>query len=239
MKKRLKILLLIMFAYIFTGCSINYNLVVTSNYKVEETVEIVQFGKYMKILGLDKENVKVTTEENYNNYFENNDYKYKTEIVDDDVKTVINKSLNKINLINKNIEFQKIFNYATIDKTKKGLTFKTTGIYNKYYLFPKDDSNIGEPLDNININIQFHNVVVDCNADKYDKKTNTYTWIIDKDTENKNIEFTVINKKRYDIIKEYLLKKYKYKFLVISIIILLAIVGIIYITIKNKKIKKI
>jgi len=90
-------------------------------------------------------------------------------------------------------------------------------------------------LSELRVNIQFHNVVIDSNADKYDSATNTYTWIFNRETENKTIEFNLSNKKRYDIISKYIFDTYKYR--IIITIILLVIITLL-VTIYFTKLKK-
>ena len=112
-------------------------------------------------------------------------------------------------------------------------------IYNDEVLsFFEDTLGIGEDesmfFDTIELNIQFHNTVMEDNSDAYNSTTNTYTWFITKDNLDKNIEFVITNEKRYDIIIPYFLKK-NLAYLILGGIIIVISIFSTMIMYKSKK----
>ena len=85
-------------------------------------------------------------------------------------------------------------------------------------------------VDNLYISISLPYVVTDNNADRYKASTNTYTWVIDEKTENKEIKIT------FDKTRIYIFNIGLY--ISIGIVVLLIIIGIfIILKMRRKNIK--
>ena len=80
-------------------------------------------------------------------------------------------------------------------------------------------------IQKINIKIQFHNKVIQSNADIVDKKNNLYTWVITRSDHTKKISFQLSSQKRYDIILTEFLNQYKWLLLLIGGLLISLIIG--------------
>ena len=73
------------------------------------------------------------------------------------------------------------------------VTIKTNG----FLPYVEDETDVRYPISNLNINIKLPYVVTSNNADSYNKKTNTYTWNINSETLDKEINLTFDKSKIY------------------------------------------
>ena len=90
---------------------------------------------------------------------------------------------------------------------------------------------------------EFENKVIDNNADKYDKKTNTYSWIFTKDNHNKSIKFSYDKSIKVIDIKDNKNTKKRKLRLVNIVIIAVSVIGFVAVLFmlflgRNNKINK-
>lgn len=229
MKK--KILLLIIIPFILTGCaSVNYNITIDNNLTVLEEATITGTTEYFNIFN--KNYPKTIVLEWYE---------------DSDIQSILNNNNYEHELIEKGVYYPSVF----VKKTYTSLEEYTTNtIFNnqvfedilitnnddlitintvKFLPRREDETDQGYNIDNLSITISLPFKVSDHNADTYSEKNNTYTWYIDSDTTEKEINLTFNKNKIY----VYNFSKYVSLFLII-ILVLVLIYLIRKIILKNK-----
>ena len=164
------IMMLVIFVFILTGCSSEYNLEISNN-KIKENikVEILDADFPKEVPGIDVElNDRITPFINNDQYpiFNNTKIKYKKKVtkVGDLTKVTLNHTYTHDEFRNSNT-FKTCFEKASFKKTRKGYDLDLSGSF--YCLYG----------DSIKINVKTNNVVLDHNADKV--SGNVYTWVID------------------------------------------------------------
>ena len=201
MDKKLKIILLVFSLFLFSGCTIDYNIKIKANNKIEENILLNATNTtQLKNSELNKYYNKI-----YNYLLK--DYDYKFSLKDNKVDLKLNKKTNNLNDFITKSNIILIYDNYELTTNEGKTTFRNVGLSNFQSLFDYADQNNNpntELVDKININITFENIVVENNADSYNKKTNTYTWIYTRDTKIKNIKFVFGEekfKKQYKINK--------------------------------------
>ena len=184
---------LIVFGLLFTGCTINYNITVKSDSTIDEKISIVESNTTLKNSGYTIEEIVDSKITSYSSEIENNNFTYKTNIGKNNTKVVLSSKNKSMEEFIKFPYFTKMFNGADIIEDGNKYSFKTNGKYNQSGLF-YDLSGIVDDgfVDTININIKFDDEVISTNADSYDESNNTYTWILDKNTNEKSIEYELL-----------------------------------------------
>lgn len=229
--------ILIIFCCIFlTGCaSVNYNLDIQKNLSVEEKVNISATKEYFDNFYM---NLPITiVRDIYENAdllapLKNNNYKYELKKDNYPYPSVfISKKYSNLNeYASKTIFKGQSFNEIFISSENNLITLKATD----FMKYAPEDSSGGDddryPVSNLSINIRVPYVVKENNADKVDKSTNTYTWNIDEETLDKEINITFDKNKIYIYGKSF--------YISLGIIIILIIVVLIYIIKKIKKNRK-
>lgn len=190
-----KIIILITLLFI-TGCNVSYDVTVTSDKKIKETLNFVVEKSEIEEQTSD---VKGYINEQIANYkkssmFKNHDFNYK--IKKDKVYFEVTKSYSNIEEYEKSQLYKEMFDslYA-IDG--KEFYFSTRGNFRPLNS-DSPDPDFDQP--DTTINIKFHNKVVSSNANLKDEKTNVHTWVIKSSDKDRFIEFRLDNEKRYDII---------------------------------------
>ena len=182
---------------ICSGCTIESNIKVMSDGSVIEKINVV--GNH-DISDINDETIKKKINNNYNYLISSYDYDYK---FDDKINLFLEKKYNSLSNYLKNENISLLFEDYELFEYQGIVSFKNTGntLYNKlfYYEDIPVDNYYTELVDKIIIKIQFENVVVDNNADSYDEKTNTYTWVIDKENQKKDIEFSFDSTKKVNL----------------------------------------
>ncbi len=174
---------------LFCGCTINYNIIIDENKKMNEEVVINFDGSEISNLDMSleqfAENRKEATKQQLEKYGFTSSYEIKNNILTYNLK----RKDNDINKINSMYEFQQMYNSIFTEKVNGLYKIYTIGTYNGAPLFDKSDSfDAIFNADSLNINIQFYNEIISSNADYCDNETNTCTWKYDKNTKEKTIE---------------------------------------------------
>jgi len=237
MKNKIKLLLIIPILFL-TGCSVNYNLRVDSNLNFKEEATILENNEILQIYN---QNLKLVPKQKFSQYesvksFE--PYKLKKEIFEDN-KTggVITANFNGKESLENSILFKSLFSDLNINEYSNIISFQTIG-YNTSFFVPETDPNFF--LEDIIVNIRFHNKVVENNADKYDEKTNTYTWVLTTEQDSGNIFFSLDkNQKRYDIIFKDFIEDNLFAIISVLVIVVSGFLIYMYFVRKNKSINKI
>lgn len=234
MKKIIFCLLSILF---LCGCSAKVNLVVTSNEHLEENVSIWNSWINFSNNNSSVDEVISSYRQSYGNLLKDNNYAIEYNTSNGLIKANITSTSHHLNNVSNSFGFQQLFKNMQIEKQDSGK--KYTLIYNDQVIsFFEDTLGIGEDesmfFDEIELNIQFHNKVIEDNSDSYNSATNTYTWFITKDNLDKNIEFVLTNEKRYDIIIPYFIKKYL-AYIILGSFIVAILIFVSIIIYKSKK----
>lgn len=227
----MKKILILLIPFFLTGCaSVSYNLDISKNLEIKEEVYITG------------------TKEYFNDFYKN----YPITIVkewyqNEDILTTLNNNKYEHELITEGVTYPQIFvkkNYNSLTEYSNNTIFKGQSFENIYIIttnelitikasnflpYLEDEDNGRYSVSNLKINIKVPFTVTSHNANSYNKKTNTYTWIIDKNTQEKDLEIT-FNKN-----KIYVYNFAMYISIIILIIIIISIILIIRMYIKKNK----
>ncbi len=220
MKKKILILLI---PFLLTGCaSVNYELDIDKNINVSEKVKITATSDFFNIY---YKNLPITiVKEFYNdsdiqNKLNSNNYKH--EINQKNAKypeVIVSKEYKSLEEYSQNTIFKnQVFENIIVTTNDNLITLQTVN-FKKY---TTDDDSDSYPVSKLAISIKSPYVVVENNADKHDKKTNAYIWLVDSSTENKEIKITFDKNKIYI----YNIIMYISLFVIILIILTMIIIG--------------
>lgn len=231
--KKQKVGFFVLFLLLFCGCSARVDVIVDTKHTMEE----------VSYISIPKEHVTnyFSSLDEARRYYNSilSDYGTKKEKYSFELFYKNNFALGKINKKGKleNKKFEGIETLLFKEIKQKGDLYKIL-LSDKVleYFGSELEMEIDEEfiLKEIVLNIQFHNVVENVNSDSYNSRSNTYTWVINKDNLNREIEFTITNTKRYDIIMAYLFKKY-IDFVFLGVFLLGIGLFIVYIIRKSKR----
>ena len=232
-----KICILIFMMIFITGCTIKCDLRIDTNLKVRERLTITENNK---VLGIYNDNLKIIPEQRISEY-ENiegfKQFKLKEELFGSDYTGgVVEAKYNSLDEFKKSGSFTSLFSSLSVSEASNVTSVVISDL--NYSFFESE----GEPIDinDIELNIRFHNKVANSNAKSYDEKTNTYTWLISPNNETTSISFDIDkNNKRWDIIMEDFFNDNLVSIIVVSILIIIASIITIRFYVKNKNANKI
>lgn len=214
-----KLLILVFCLFIFSGCTVKYDLVIDNKKRVSENITLLESNDNILKYSSSVDDFLEKNSENFEDY---------------SIKNLIGKTESGYNLRKdysslytyKTSSFYKLaFDDATIDDTTKGLNFNTAGEYHRNNIFTVPlESVFKYSVDEVIVNIQFYNEVISSNADNIDKSTNTYTWLIKKEDTAKQIQFSLSDKVRKDIMIKDFIKKNKLLLLLFGGIIFVVVI---------------
>ena len=122
----------------------------------------------------------------------------------------------------------------------KSFNFNTAGEYHRNNIFTVPlESVFKYSIDEVVVNIQFYNEILSTNSDSCNNSTNTCTWIIKKDDVAKQIQFSLSDKVRKDIMAKNFISKNKLLILLFGGIIFIVVIfvkGFFQVMDKNNKI---
>lgn len=172
-----KVFLLIILILLTGGCKVEYNLIVSEDLKIIETVNMTGtddlFDIYYKSSKLNV--VKMLLDED-KGVLDDNNYNYK--IIEDTVPYVLaDKEYPDMETFTKNsIFYKQYFESLEYEENDGIITLKTNGFKPND---PEDPSRYD--IKDLTISITSKYRIVDSNADRINKKTNTYYWELDND----------------------------------------------------------
>lgn len=191
-----KILLLIVTLFLFSGCTIDYNIKFKRNHNVDEKMIITEKNSNLKNPDYTIDEIIQSKFDSYKTELSTNSFSKKVKKQSDLTQIILESKNKRLERFQKFIYFQKMFNKPIIEETEKYFSFDTAGYYDQSGLFYDETGVVDDGfVDKININITFEDKVISSNADKVNEKTNTYTWVLDKTTTKKRIKFKLENKK--------------------------------------------
>ena len=227
----MKKLLLLLIPFILTGCaSVEYNLNINKDLTVNEEVNISATKDYFNIFYMDLP-ITIVSEAYHNEYINNtlkqNNYNYELRRNNYPYPSVfVSKKYNLLNDYSNNTIFNgQVFENIFVAEDNNNITLKTENFIS--YAPDDGDGSIHKfSVSDLSINIKIPFKVIHNNADKYDEKTNTYTWIVNEKTKDKVIDIT------FDKTKIYIYNLTLY----ISITIFVILIGVlIYIIIRFRR----
>lgn len=191
----MKKILMLFFILFFTGCTAQYKISVDYKNSFQESVEIILENS--KILDQYK-SIDDFLRNVIDPYKNSNDfYRYSFHYIKGKNTTSIRITSPKQNKnqMESSPLLGNIFEETLITGDKDINIFRTVGDY--YY--DRIYSETGDGPE-IRIHMHFQNVVEEQNADLIDSKNNNYTWILNGDSDTRNIYVRYSNKRKYDII---------------------------------------
>ena len=184
-----KIVLLICFL-LLSGCTVNYNITIKNDGTV---IEKSTMGNQTIKNNKEFEKVKESILSQYDITLKKYGYKYDISNDNNKIKVNINRNSKINNYFDYSI-YKKYFEDYELYTNNNIVHFKTVGEnYLKELFIVKNyeqDLEFKKAIDKLKINITFEGEVIDSNADEINEKTNTYTWIYDKNNTNKGIQFS-------------------------------------------------
>lgn len=228
--KKISLFVMFILAFIFSGCSVQYNLVVDNHHKISE--EVVLLDSNDNILKYSSNISKFLNEMSSN--FSN--YNVSKIVGKDESGFRLNNQYSDFKSFKKSKFFANSFENLLISDDNDYYSVETTGEYYRNNIFTVPlESTFFYNVDDVVVNIKFYNKVISSNADKFDNATNTYTWILNKDERFEKINFELSKSVRYDIMFKDVFNRNK--FLILIILGIFIILGIAIFNIKNIKIR--
>lgn len=233
---KIKLLLLIPLLFL-TGCSIEYNLAIDSNFKVIEELTAYENNNELLRYYDNIESIPSKHFYQYKNMGRFKKYSLTKELFEKE-KTggIVKSSKYKIADLKDSPLIETLFSNFSINEYGDMLSIQATG-YN-YSLFEGEGNNID--MEDIIVNVKLQHEVIDNNADRVDEKTNTYTWVLNNDVRSGNIYFVIDkSKKKYGIqIKDFFNSNLSTIYTISAVIGIILLVAI-YFAFRLRKINKI
>lgn len=227
--KKIKYLIVVLMICFLTGCNVKNNYVINKDLSISEEIIMSEtreyFNKSYKMLPINK--VKELLHSNDNEkILQDNGYQYKIDQSDVLPKVIATKKYNTLQEFSENnFAAKQIFTDVIVTEKDNLITIDTSG-----FIKPDPYDQDRYYVDNCEISIKLPYVVTENNADKYKASTNTYTWIINEKTKDKEIKIT------FDKTRIYIYNLVLY--ISIGIVILLILIGIfIILKLRRKNIK--
>ncbi len=197
MKNMFKIVLLCLI-FLGTSCSVNYDLIVTSDKKyIEKLVVTMPREAYYEDDKLAEKQIEDLIDDFKNLERGANLYKYNYQITKEWVYFTISQKHSSFFGYKNSLIYSKLFEQMELVEEN---TYKLTV---KGYLVDNEE---GLPLiweKEMAIEIQFHNEVISSNANETNNFDNTYTWYLDENLVDNGINVELSDKIRYDVVARY------------------------------------
>ena len=229
-KKKMKKKLIILFLLFLTsGCSVKENIIINKDLSVNEEVSMSGtksfFDNRYMVLPINVIKEVLTSFDRENNLIQNG---YMYDIYEDEryPRVLAQKKYDSISSFTE----QTIFKNQYYEYLKTNIDGNLISIKSSEFTNYEDGDIYKYSIKSCIINIKLPFKVISSNADKIDKKTNTYTWLINEKTTDKIIDITFDKSRIY----VYNLSRY----IVIFLVILFVIIGYLvlkYLKNRNKK----
>lgn len=191
MKNIKNIILVILTAFLLSGCELNYKIVINKDLSTSEKLEMT----------VEEKSITEMTEKYDDSYVNDNLELYKTTAAKEGYKFTYEKGKNiKVTATKNNSSL--VLNKDIMKERYKYNDYSCNSKYCMLYAVANNDLIAGDGgTYNLKLSIQVPYKVLVNNADEVDKLTNTYIWYSDVGKENSNIEL-VFKKDGNDIVKE-------------------------------------
>lgn len=235
LNKKTKIIFILLFVLFFTGCNVDYNVLVDDKKQVQESIRFVNSNDNILVNNEDVDLYLTTQIDAYKKIPLFKNYRFSKKIGKTFSYVTSNRRFSSLEEYRNSPVFNHLFEYAEVTNENGIVTFKTTG---KYYYENAFSDNYDDPLffiNSITIKMKFYNNIIDSNADMVDKKNNVLIWNINSNNTEKTIYFKIGKDKRYDIIiLDYVYRNQTNIIIGMSIIVIIVLLTLII----QKKIKK-
>lgn len=235
MKKIVKKLMLILSIFFITGCSVNYDLLIQANGKVDEKIKLTIPNE--EIIVTDK-NIKKTVKNEINTYLKFDNYRayeFKPQYYRNSTDVLISRSYENLEQYKNSVFLKNLFDQLYVFPIKKDTVIQTGGNYHYSYLYGGGENANNSKISSATLTIILEHDVVESNADKVDKNNNTFTWYLDKNNKTKEIYIRFSDKLRYDIIIKNFIFKNIFHILIWSSLIITLLVGFVYLLYQQRK----
>lgn len=223
MKKILYVIFTGFALFLLTGCSVDYNLLITNKKRIIENVTLLDENDNILKYNDSIEYFLLYREKNFTSL----GYKSKNLIGKEFSGLYLTKEYDNFNDYIGTSIMNNLFEKANVEENENLFIFETSGKYLYNDVFSLDImSDYLYKLDEINVKIKFYNKVVNHNADFVDEKNNIYTWILSKDNSYDNIMFQLSNDVRIDVMFWDYIRRYKVTLLVVGLVIIVLVFGI-------------
>lgn len=221
---RKKVLIIIGFILLLSGCTAKYDVVIKSDNSVSENLKITIPNSLFNDNPKKEINNNIEAYKKTDNY---GSYKFKEKVSKNFSYIEIQKNHSDLNSFILSPFVDELFQNVTIIQNEEFNTFQTVGFYNHEYLYGKESETIpnirpDNSMEDVVVTIKLYNKVIETNADKKDEKNNIYTWNLDYENKEKSIYIKYSNDVRYDvIIKSFFMDN----------VIIITLIGTIFISI--------
>ena len=208
---------------LLTGCSVNYDVMINDDFTVTEKAVITESDEfYETYYRTTRKNVLEGLLDNYSTVLDENNYSYDIDN-NENPSVVLEKKYQSIeDFINNSILFNDYFEKINYNNDGKTLKISTEGFN------PNDPDNPDRfNVSKLQVMITPSYQVLSHNANEFNKKTNTYYYILNNDTKDFNISLELDVSSKFNPITENM------KYIIVAIIIMVS--TWIFVIIKSKK----
>lgn len=199
--KKLKLFVLLILCLFFTGCTVDYNIVIDNNKNVKESIWF-NF-KEEDLREIENKNVKEflnSSIDSYKDMRELNGYKFFSNDFLGKVYIRLEKEYSGI----ENYQYSPFLRYTFLDvvvvENNNGISFTANGTNVGERLFNDELDVHGSPtISEYSFVVKLYNNVIDHNADNYNEKDNVLEWRFTSDVTDKDVYFKIGNDVRYDV----------------------------------------
>ena len=219
-----KVILLLISLFLVTGCSVQYDVLIDDDLKVHETSKIMGSDDlYELYYKTSKVHVLEDLLENYQDDLKNNNYSFKL-YKESNPYIILEREYNDIqNYLNNSKLFNDYFDKMSYNVSGNIIKIETEGFN------PNEEDNPDRfNVSDINISITSKYQVVNSNASKIDKDTNTYHFIINNETTDFKIILEIDTSKKFNANSEKIV-------MIIIAIIFLILAWVIILIVKRKR----
>ncbi len=227
-------LLLLFIVFVFSGCTVQYDLVIDEKKQVTENVTLLEGNENLLKYASSVDDFLSKNSGSFG------DYKVKNIVGKQESGYKLSQKYSTLFAYRKGSFFKFAFDDAVIEDNGKSFNFNTAGEYHRNNIFTVPlESVFKYSIDEVVVNIQFYNEILSTNSDSCNNSTNTCTWIIKKDDVAKQIQFSLSDKVRKDIMAKNFISKNKLLILLFGGIIFIVVIfvkGFFQVMDKNNKI---
>lgn len=197
--EKTKKIFIFLFAFFLTGCNINYNVLVDAEKHVEEKIEMFVRNKDVTLYDKDVTGYLINKINKYKRMEEYQPYQFYRKTGEESSSITLTRKFKSLKEYSKSPILGNVYEFVVVEEDDNSISFKTTGDFYKVNIYGDYVDTVAF-IEKITIKFKFYNNIIESNADNFDKKSNTLTWTIDVNDDEKHLYFRIGNDKRYDII---------------------------------------
>ncbi len=160
-----------------TGCNVDYNVLVDENRVVHEEIIATIDNDTTPPYYSNVEEYLIYFTEMYKDSQGFEDYDYEIKIGEEESSVIVTRTYSNISEFTNSQIMKSLFDAFYITDSSKYLSFETgKNLFLEYSRSGETLDEYEQTYESFMFNFQFYNEVIESDADKIDKKTNTYTW---------------------------------------------------------------